>query len=90
LFSDHDTEGYKVFSINPINGMIKTKVVLDHEECNLYTISVKASDAGTPPQHSVRTLRVEVLALADNRPTFTSSSLIYNVINCIKLIFLVL
>lgn len=59
--------------------MIRTKAVLDHEERNVYRLSVKASDAGRPPRHSVRALRVEVLALADNRPTFTSSSLTFNV-----------
>ena len=59
--------------------MIKTKVVLDHEERNVYRLSVKASDAGRPARHSVRALRVEVLDLADNRPTFTSSSLTFNV-----------
>lgn len=59
--------------------MIRTKAVLDHEERNVYRVSVKATDAGRPPRHSVRALRVEVLALADNRPTFTSSSLTFNV-----------
>ena len=59
--------------------MIRTKSVLDHEERNVYRVSVKASDDGRPPRHSIRTLRVEVLALADNRPTFSSSSLTFNV-----------
>lgn len=53
--------------------------MLDHEERNVYRVSVKATDAGRPPRHSIRALRVEVLALADNRPTFTSSSLTFNV-----------
>lgn len=53
--------------------------MLDHEERNVYRVSVKATDAGHPSRHSVRALRVEVLALADNRPTFTSSSLTFNV-----------
>lgn len=59
--------------------MIRTKSVLDHEERDVYRVSVKASDAGRPPRHSIRALRVEVLALADNRPTFTSSSLTFHV-----------
>jgi len=59
--------------------MIRTKAVLDHEERNVYRVSVRATDAGHPPRHSERVLRVEVLALADNRPTFTSSSLTFNV-----------
>ncbi|XP_018368826.1 PREDICTED: protein dachsous [Trachymyrmex cornetzi] len=76
---DRDSDGYNVFTIDPITGMIRTKAVLDHEERNVYRVSVRATDAGHPPRHSERVLRVEVLALADNRPTFTSSSLTFNV-----------
>lgn len=77
--TDRDSDGYNVFTIDPITGMIRTKAVLDHEERNVYRVSVKATDAGRPPRHGIRALRVEVLALADNRPTFTSSSLAFNV-----------
>ncbi|KAJ8676739.1 hypothetical protein QAD02_012526 [Eretmocerus hayati] len=79
ILNDRDSDGYSVFSIDLISGMIKTKAVLDHEERSVYRLSVKASDAGKPMRHSVRALRVEVLALADNRPTFTSSSLTFTV-----------
>ncbi|XP_015176207.1 PREDICTED: protein dachsous [Polistes dominula] len=79
ILKDRDSDGYNVFTIDPITGMIRTKAVLDHEERNVYRVSVKATDAGRPPRHSVRALRVEVLALADNRPTFTSSSFTFNV-----------
>lgn len=79
VFADRDSDGHNIFSIDPITGMLKTKLVLDHEERNVYRLTVKASDAGHPPRHSIRSLRVEVLALADNRPTFTSSSLTFNV-----------
>ncbi|XP_011309154.1 protein dachsous [Fopius arisanus] len=79
ILKDRDSDGYNVFTIDPITGMIRTKYVLDHEERDVYRVSVKASDAGRPPRHSIRVLRVEVLALADNRPTFTSSSLSFHV-----------
>ncbi|XP_036146923.1 protein dachsous [Monomorium pharaonis] len=79
ISKDRDSDGYNVFTIDPISGMIRTKAVLDHEERNVYRVSVRATDAGHPPRHSERVLRVEVLALADNRPTFTSSSLTFNV-----------
>ncbi|XP_054003257.1 protein dachsous [Hylaeus anthracinus] len=79
ILKDRGSDGYNVFTIDPITGMIRTKAVLDHEERNVYRVSVKATDAGRPPRHSVRALSVEVLALADNRPTFTSSSLTFNV-----------
>ncbi|XP_071648094.1 protein dachsous [Temnothorax longispinosus] len=74
-----DSDGYNVFTIDPITGMIRTKAMLDHEECKEYRVSVRAADAGHPPRHSERVLQIEVLALADNRPTFTSSSLTFNV-----------
>ncbi|XP_032666091.1 protein dachsous isoform X2 [Odontomachus brunneus] len=79
ILKDRDSDGYNVFTIDPITGMIRTKAVLDHEERNVYRVSVKATDAGHPPLHSIRAFRVEVLALADNRPTFTSSSLTFHV-----------
>ncbi|XP_014468281.1 PREDICTED: protein dachsous [Dinoponera quadriceps] len=79
ILKDRDSDGYNVFTIDPITGMIRTKAVLDHEERNVYRVSIKATDAGHPPRHNVRVFRVEVLALADNRPTFTSSSLTFNV-----------
>ncbi|XP_063989981.1 protein dachsous [Diachasmimorpha longicaudata] len=79
ILKDRDSDGYNVFTIDPITGMIRTKYVLDHEERDVYKVSVKASDAGRPSRHSIRILRVEVLTLADNRPTFTSSSLTFHI-----------
>lgn len=74
-----DSDGLDTFSIHPITGVIRTKVVLDHEEKTMYRIGVVASDGGSPPKQSVRMLRIEVLDLNDNRPTFTSSSLAFTV-----------
>lgn len=53
--------------------------VLDHEERSIYRLTVAATDGGTPPKQTVRQLKVEVLDLNDNRPTFTSSSLSFKV-----------
>uniref|UniRef100_A0AAR5P542 Cadherin domain-containing protein n=2 Tax=Dendroctonus ponderosae TaxID=77166 RepID=A0AAR5P542_DENPD len=74
-----DSDGLDTFSIHPIIGVIRTKVMLDHEEKTIYRIGVVATDGGNPPKQSVRMLRVEVLDLNDNRPTFTSSSLKFSV-----------
>ncbi|XP_050303550.1 protein dachsous [Anthonomus grandis grandis] len=74
-----DSDGLDTFSIHPITGLIRTKAVLDHEEKTIYRIGVVATDGGSPPKQSVRMLRVEVLDLNDNRPTFTSSSLAFTV-----------
>lgn len=74
-----DSDGYGVFSIDPTNGIIRTRMLLDHEEKTIYRIAVAATDGGSPPKQTVRVLRVEVLDLNDNRPTFTSSSLFFRV-----------
>ena len=61
--------------------------VLDHEERSIYRLTVAATDGGHPPRQSVRQLKVEVLDLNDNRPTFTSSSLSFKVCNMFFLTF---
>lgn len=79
ILKNRDSDGFGVFSIEPTTGIIRTKMILDHEERTIYRITVAAMDGGKPPKQSVRTLRVEVLDLNDNRPTFTSSSLVFRV-----------
>lgn len=74
-----DTDGYGVFTIDPLTGIMRTRLVLDHEERSVYRIAVAATDNGIPPKQTVRVLRVEVLDVNDNRPTFSSSSLIFKV-----------
>ncbi|KAG8311193.1 condensed mesenchymal cell proliferation [Homalodisca vitripennis] len=72
-----DMDGYGVFTVDQVTGLIRTKVILDHEERAIYRVAVAATDNGSPPKETVRVLRVEVLDLNDNRPTFTSSSLVF-------------
>ncbi|XP_045480676.1 protein dachsous isoform X2 [Harmonia axyridis] len=79
IVREKDSDGYDAFTIDPVSGVIRTRVTLDHEERTIYRLTVAATDAGTPPKQSVRKLRVGVLDLNDNRPTFTSSSLSFKV-----------
>ncbi|XP_055921654.1 protein dachsous [Eupeodes corollae] len=79
ILKSRDSDGYGLFSIDPSSGQIRTRVVLDHEERSIYRLAVAATDGGVPPKQTVRLLRVEVLDLNDNRPTFTSSSLVFRV-----------
>lgn len=79
ILKGRDSDGHGLFSIDPVNGLIKTRAQLDHEERSIYRLAVAATDGGKPPKQTVRLLRVEILDLNDNRPTFTSSSLIYKV-----------
>lgn len=74
-----DSDGINTFTIDAITGLIKTKKVLDHEEKHIYRLAVAATDNGTPSKQKVRVLRIEVLDLHDNRPTFTSSSVVFRV-----------
>ncbi|ALC37924.1 ds [Drosophila busckii] len=79
LLKGHDSDGHGLFSIDASSGVIRTRVVLDHEEGSIYKLVVAATDGGNPPKQTLRKLRVEVLNLNDNRPTFTSSSLVFRV-----------
>lgn len=79
ILKGRDSDGYDVFAIDPMTGVITTKESFDHEERSIYRLAVAASDGGHPPKQTVRLLRVEILDLNDNRPTFTSSSLVFKV-----------
>ncbi|XP_049536500.1 protein dachsous [Anopheles darlingi] len=77
ILKGRDSDGYGIFSIDPLTGVIRTKTSLDHEEKTIYRLAVAATDNGLPSKQTVRLLRIEVLDLNDNRPTFTSSSLVF-------------
>lgn len=79
ILKGRDSDGFGIFTIDPVMGVIRTKLSLDHEERSIYRLAVAATDSGKPPKQTVRLLRVEVLDLNDNRPTFTSSSLVFRV-----------
>ncbi|KAK6642111.1 hypothetical protein RUM44_013834 [Polyplax serrata] len=89
ILKGRDSDGYGVFTIDPISGSIRTRVVLDHEERSIYRLAVAATDGGNPPRQTVRVLRVEVLDLSDHRPTFTSSTLHFKVKENVKVGFVV-
>lgn len=79
ILKGRDSDGYGVFAVDPVSGLVRTRAVLDHEDRTIYRLAVAATDSGKPPRQTVRLLRVEVLDLNDNRPTFTSSSLVFRV-----------
>ncbi|CAG9820098.1 unnamed protein product [Phaedon cochleariae] len=79
IIKNRDSDDHGAFSIDPNTGVIRTRMALDHEEKTIYRLAIGATDGGKPPKQSVRMLRVEVLDLNDNRPTFTSSSLVFRV-----------
>lgn len=89
ILRNRDSDGDGAFSIDANTGMIKTNVGLDHEDRNMYRIKIAASDNGTPSKQTIRLLRIEVLDLNDNRPTFTSSSLQFKVKESVPVGFVV-
>lgn len=89
LLKNRDSDGYGIFTIDPVTGVIKTRMVLDHEEKTIYRIAIAATDGGKPPKQTTRILRVEVLDLNDNRPTFTSSSLSFKIREDVKIGYIV-
>lgn len=65
--------------MDPVSGVMRTRAVLNHEERAIFRLQVSATDSGSPPRQTIRVLRVEVLDVNDNRSTFTSSSLVFQV-----------
>ncbi|XP_050442855.1 fat-like cadherin-related tumor suppressor homolog isoform X2 [Adelges cooleyi] len=58
------------FIISPDSGIVTLAKKLDRETCEMYNISVKAVDHGTPPLSGLAQLTVIVLDVNDNPPIF--------------------
>ncbi|XP_061581304.1 protocadherin gamma-C5-like isoform X2 [Cololabis saira] len=59
------------------NYALVTAGALDRENCSEYKIEITATDSGSPPMSSKKTIFVSVTDVNDNSPTFSQSS--YNV-----------
>jgi hypothetical protein len=60
----------KLFQINPVTGVLSTKVKLDRETRQNYTLILNIADLGSPPQQTSRLLNVVVTDVDDHAPTF--------------------
>jgi len=69
-FPDDGTIVRKLFQIDPNTGLITTKVALDREERDKYTLILEARDLGTPVQQTSRLLTVIVKDVDDHPPHF--------------------
>ncbi|CAB0037958.1 unnamed protein product [Trichogramma brassicae] len=58
------------FHIDPRTGLITSRVPLDREEKENYTLILVAQDLGEPPQQATRVLQVRVLDIDDHKPHF--------------------
>ncbi|XP_058505675.1 protocadherin gamma-C5-like isoform X50 [Solea solea] len=68
------------FALKPTfsnNYALVTSGVLNRENCSHYNIEITATDSGSPPLSSKKTIPVTVADVNDNPPVFTQSS--YNV-----------
>ncbi|XP_057705864.1 protocadherin gamma-C5-like isoform X49 [Corythoichthys intestinalis] len=59
------------------NYALVTSVALDRESVSVYNIEITASDSGSPPLSSKKTIAVSITDVNDNPPVFSQSS--YNV-----------
>ncbi|XP_018106636.1 protocadherin Fat 4 [Xenopus laevis] len=60
-----------LFSINRVSGEIRSTRQLDREKASRYTLSVKASDKGSPSKSSIVKVIINVLDDNDNAPRFS-------------------
>lgn len=79
ILKGRDSDGFNLFAIDPITGILRTRVSFDREDRSIYRLAISAADGGKPPKQTVRLLRVEIIDLNDIGRTFTSSNLVYKV-----------
>jgi protocadherin-16/23 len=65
------------FIIEPaFSGIVKTNIVLDREIRDTYRLKVIATDEGVPQMTGTATIRVHIVDVNDNQPTFPPHSII--------------
>ena len=60
----------------PFSGIVKTNIVLDREIRDFYQLTIIASDEGTPQLTGTCTLRINIVDVNDNQPTFPPHSVV--------------
>lgn len=60
----------KMFSIGPVDGLLRVTGKLDRETRSSYTLAITAKDRGDPPRSTRETIHVNVLDENDNSPVF--------------------
>uniref|UniRef100_A0A671N785 Protocadherin Fat 1-like n=1 Tax=Sinocyclocheilus anshuiensis TaxID=1608454 RepID=A0A671N785_9TELE len=62
------------FTIDPIRGEVKVARQLDREKTSGYTLTVLASDNGSPARSSSATVNIDVSDINDNPPLFSQAN----------------
>ena len=60
----------------PFSGVVKTNIVLDREIREMYRLTIIATDDGSPEMSGTCTLRINIVDVNDNQPTFPPHSLV--------------
>ena len=68
-----NTEDREYFYINPVSGLITSKISFDRENVSSYEFEVFATDGGNPQLSSSATVSIEVEDVNDNAPQFLES-----------------
>lgn len=69
--SSGDPDGY--FTVDSASGTIRTALPLDHETCSSLELEIQAR-SGSPPAYGTSRVRITILDINDNAPTFLPSS----------------
>ncbi|XP_065110593.1 protocadherin Fat 1a isoform X2 [Paramisgurnus dabryanus] len=73
-FSIIDGNQGSPFTIDPIKGEVKVARQLDREKTSGYTLTVLASDNGSPARSSSATVNIDVSDINDNPPVFSQAN----------------
>ena len=60
----------------PFSGIVKTNIVLDREIRDFYRLTIIATDEGSPQLTGTCTLRINIVDVNDNQPTFPPHSVV--------------
>jgi len=60
----------------PFSGIVKTNIVLDREIRDSYRLTIIATDEGSPQLTGTCTLRINIVDVNDNQPTFPPHSVV--------------
>ncbi|XP_076056754.1 dachsous cadherin-related 1 [Oratosquilla oratoria] len=60
----------------PFSGIVKTNIVLDREIRDAYKLTIIATDDGAPQLTGTCTLRINIVDVNDNQPTFPPHSIV--------------
>ena len=71
------------FTIDSNNGLISLAAELDREQISSYSLAVRASDGGEPPNFSDVTVKVVVGDINDNAPRFSKQN--YTVVRRVRI-----